>query len=871
MDDITLTLPVAVGTVGCVLTGALLYKKLRPYFLVRVNCWFCNADTKVPYKRKNCFVCPSCKQYNGFNEDGDYNCDMPAQYCESLNSPPSKPLQSQQQSRTESTSGLSLGNGLCQTCNLYQAMKVKALSEFVPSHPDKFDEEVEIYNRRLERLYGGLCRVCTKTLNYALGEQDSWLKPKLIHWRLQQSTLLKALLTPLHNGLSRQQHCISTLLRLLCIVTIFTVAATALVKRVYGEEENTQPQANPTSNKQNISAVTENSEGISVAEHTTVMNSSAIHVLWSEVLQLPSACSVQELSVVFVQHQAGAVMLALTLLLSAIAVAGKRLLKGCDATGCLMLLLLLSLCCWQDSQYISQYFSADDITAAKVLCCAAVCCLLSVGLARRAQILPSPRKNKREPISLDRSQDSQGSNSSFNYSLDNASLRTSTPDGCPSPSIFSTAASTAAPSSSLMSSNGPVFSTSQSTGLFNGQSNGLMNGHVKGSINFQSQSAGLIAGKSGNLANGMIGSVVNGQNGFNVNQFQGGTVSGKVKPGQSSSVGVANNLFGPKVTLKPSVLGESLNTSLGSLQIGTPRKSQSLLNARNAFIQRGNATGTGMVLRAHVSQGSRSNNGIAHASWVAGGYWGSPTKSNRGASTANNNLGVAQNHVYAPAHNIVPNNFPISRSSSQSSGFVSHGSGSQVANEFIPIGVAGGVGGQIIPGGDSDSVTVPSEEAFVWNYEACETSSQCSQNLDDPIHLRRRNMPGSSAVSYASSEARSVVSAASGPSQFSSAASSLLTPQHAWQLQQQQQRRSPLDDLRSMRALSRLSQRDISDDDLSLLGATVLPEVLVKSAADSNFSYRNPWVAFILGMSIMANAFLALVLYKNGIFAELLK
>lgn len=74
-------------------------------------------------------------------QDGDYNCDLPAQYCQSLNSPPSRA------SRQSSTpvAGLSLGNGLCQTCNLYQAMKVKALAEFVPSHPDKFDEEVDVY------------------------------------------------------------------------------------------------------------------------------------------------------------------------------------------------------------------------------------------------------------------------------------------------------------------------------------------------------------------------------------------------------------------------------------------------------------------------------------------------------------------------------------------------------------------------------------------------------------------------------------------------------------------------------------------------------------------------------------------------------
>ena len=81
-------------------------------------------------------------------QDGDYNCDLPAQYCESLNSPPRAVQKTTAQPVAQDTSvtnGLSLGNGLCQTCNLSQAMKVKALSDFEPSDPDRYDEEIEIY------------------------------------------------------------------------------------------------------------------------------------------------------------------------------------------------------------------------------------------------------------------------------------------------------------------------------------------------------------------------------------------------------------------------------------------------------------------------------------------------------------------------------------------------------------------------------------------------------------------------------------------------------------------------------------------------------------------------------------------------------
>lgn len=33
-----------------------------------VNCWFCNHDTLVPYGNRNCWDCPHCEQYNGFQE-----------------------------------------------------------------------------------------------------------------------------------------------------------------------------------------------------------------------------------------------------------------------------------------------------------------------------------------------------------------------------------------------------------------------------------------------------------------------------------------------------------------------------------------------------------------------------------------------------------------------------------------------------------------------------------------------------------------------------------------------------------------------------------------------------------------------------------
>lgn len=180
-------LPAMAGASGVFAGCAVLYSKIRPRFPVKVNCWFCNTDTKVEFRYRDTWVCPSCQQYNGFTEDGDYNCDIPAQYCETLNTP----LKQNSDKEPANHPRLSRGNGLCQTCNLNQTFKVRALADYTPVHPDNYDKEIEDYRKRLERSYA-LCRQCEATLHQTLGKQDSWLKPKLISWRLHLTSENKA-------------------------------------------------------------------------------------------------------------------------------------------------------------------------------------------------------------------------------------------------------------------------------------------------------------------------------------------------------------------------------------------------------------------------------------------------------------------------------------------------------------------------------------------------------------------------------------------------------------------------------------------------------------------------------------------------------
>uniref|UniRef100_A0A147BH56 Putative transmembrane protein n=1 Tax=Ixodes ricinus TaxID=34613 RepID=A0A147BH56_IXORI len=152
-----------------------LYRKIRPLFSVKVNCWFCGNTTVVPYGNINCWDCPTCEQYNGFKEDGDYNKPIPAQYDEALN------FASTAGRLAESSLGSiksDWDNELCSTCNYHQLIKIRLLADFTPTREDRFDSEVEEYQKRLEEVYA-LCGACTQRLRHRLSEQDSLLRPQL--------------------------------------------------------------------------------------------------------------------------------------------------------------------------------------------------------------------------------------------------------------------------------------------------------------------------------------------------------------------------------------------------------------------------------------------------------------------------------------------------------------------------------------------------------------------------------------------------------------------------------------------------------------------------------------------------------------------
>lgn len=128
---------------------------------MKVNCWFCNQNSSVPYENYNSFVCKKCDQYNGFTADGDYNREIPEQHSSKLNA-----MSTAFCARNERR--MPRSNGLCDTCNRNQEMKVIQLANFRPRCESTFDEEIEEYKQKLDDSYQ-LCQACSghvsKTLN----------------------------------------------------------------------------------------------------------------------------------------------------------------------------------------------------------------------------------------------------------------------------------------------------------------------------------------------------------------------------------------------------------------------------------------------------------------------------------------------------------------------------------------------------------------------------------------------------------------------------------------------------------------------------------------------------------------------------------
>ncbi|KAM3922188.1 transmembrane protein 201 isoform 2-T2 [Leptodactylus fuscus] len=184
-DGTALLLPLAglAATAGA--TGLLLYRLLRrkPPTHVKVNCWFCSQNTLVPYGNRNCWDCPNCEQYNGFQENGDYNKPIPAQHSEHLNhlvsggSTLAEAIKPQQ--------WVNCGTLLCKKCNNNQSTKIKQLASFLPREEERYDEEIEVYKHHLEQMYK-LCRPCQTAIDSYIKYQNRQLRAIMLNQQFKR-------------------------------------------------------------------------------------------------------------------------------------------------------------------------------------------------------------------------------------------------------------------------------------------------------------------------------------------------------------------------------------------------------------------------------------------------------------------------------------------------------------------------------------------------------------------------------------------------------------------------------------------------------------------------------------------------------------
>uniref|UniRef100_A0A1B0DH27 Ima1 N-terminal domain-containing protein n=1 Tax=Phlebotomus papatasi TaxID=29031 RepID=A0A1B0DH27_PHLPP len=100
--------------------------------------------------------------------DGDYNQDIPAQYCAKLNKTPKrKNKNSPESSFLSATAGSPSSNGLCNSCNRNQELKVQQLALFTPKSEKTYFEEVEAFRKHLDEAYF-LCKDCESVVKRQL-------------------------------------------------------------------------------------------------------------------------------------------------------------------------------------------------------------------------------------------------------------------------------------------------------------------------------------------------------------------------------------------------------------------------------------------------------------------------------------------------------------------------------------------------------------------------------------------------------------------------------------------------------------------------------------------------------------------------------
>ncbi|NXK90696.1 TM201 protein, partial [Formicarius rufipectus] len=308
---------------------------------VTVNCWFCNQDTVVPYGNRNCWDCPNCEQYNGFQENGDYNKPIPAQYMEHLNHvvsggttfcDPTKPQQ-----------WVSSQILLCKKCNNHQTMKIKQLASFSPREEGKYDEEIEVYRHHLEQTYK-LCRPCQAAVEYYIKHQNRQLRALLLSHHFQRRDTDKAYAQSLCSSSSSAS--ITTPAQVIFLRFLaFLSCAFLVLMALYGSGNpfslSTAVPAPIPSGPASLWNRTGTSSRADMGNGTLVRVAS-----WQELLQLLPEHVVENLRAVWAygkNHQMAVAVLGLFTCLLAMFLAGRIRLRRIDAFASVLWFVVMSL------------------------------------------------------------------------------------------------------------------------------------------------------------------------------------------------------------------------------------------------------------------------------------------------------------------------------------------------------------------------------------------------------------------------------------------------------------------------------------------------------------------------------------------------
>ncbi|KAJ7306373.1 hypothetical protein JRQ81_009718 [Phrynocephalus forsythii] len=319
--------------------GVLLYRiarRKKPTHTA-VNCWFCNQDTVVPYGNRNCWDCPNCEQYNGFQENGDYNKPIPAQYLEHLNHVVSGA--SAIYDLTKPQQWVSSQVLLCKKCNNYQTMKIKLLASFTPREEGKYDEEIEVYKHHLEQMYK-LCRPCQAAVEYYIKHQNRQLRALLLQHHFSQRKTDKTYMQSFYAAASSATTPVQVIaLRFLAFLSCAVLVTMAL----YGSGNPFSRAPSPPPAPPGLALVkngTEASPGLPTPGNGTLL----AFLSWQEVVQMLPEHMVETLSAAWSygkNHQVAVVALGLMTCFLAMMLAGRVRLRRIDAFASVLWLLVM--------------------------------------------------------------------------------------------------------------------------------------------------------------------------------------------------------------------------------------------------------------------------------------------------------------------------------------------------------------------------------------------------------------------------------------------------------------------------------------------------------------------------------------------------